>query len=82
VIAEYESRTGDGRADLKATNEYQLDGSWCRGSCAPPNDTGRLRLVLEESGQAIKGWYTIGLDSEIKQSDDPAYQVNGRRKAQ
>jgi hypothetical protein len=82
VTAQYESRTGGGQADLKTTNERQLDGSWCRGSCAPPNDTGRLRLVLDESGQAFKGWYTNGVDSEVKQGDDPAYQVNGRRKAQ
>lgn len=80
VTAQYESRTGGGKADLKATNEHQLDGSWCRGTCAPPNDTGLLRLVLLESGHAFKGWYTIGLDSEINQGDDPAYQVNGRRK--
>lgn len=80
VTAQYESRTGGGQVDLKATNERQLDGSWCRGSCAPPNDTGRLQLVLEESGQAFKGWYTNGLDSEIQH--DPAYQVNGRRKVQ
>jgi len=80
VTTQYQSRTDEGRVDLKATNERQLDGSWCRGSCAPPDDTGRLRLVLDESGQTFKGWYTIGLDSEIKQNDDPAYQINGRRK--
>lgn len=80
VTAQYESPTGSGKVDLKTTNERQLDGSWCRGSCAPPNDTGQLRLVLDESGQTFKGWYTNG-DSEVKQGDDPAYQVNGRRKA-
>jgi hypothetical protein len=80
VTAQYESRTGGGQVDLKATNERQLDGSWCRPSCASPSDTGRLQLILDESGQTFKGWYTDGLDSEIKQSDDPAYQVNGRRK--
>jgi hypothetical protein len=82
VTTQYQSRTGEGRADLKATRERQLDGSWCRGSCAPPNDTGRIRLILDETGQAFKGWYTIGLESDLKQDDDPAYQVNGRRKAQ
>lgn len=79
VTANYESPTGAGRAELAVTNERQLDGSWCRESCTPPNDTGHLRLLIEDNGKAFKGWYTIGLDSEIKQENDSAYEVKGKR---
>jgi hypothetical protein len=81
VTAQYETRGGTGKADLKAANARQLDGSWCLGSCTPPNGTGRLRLVLDENEQTFKGWFTYGLDSQIVIGDDAENQISGRRKA-
>jgi hypothetical protein len=81
VTAQYETRGGTGKADLKVSNARQLDGSWCLGSCTPPNGTGRLRLVLDENEQTFKGWFTYGLDSQIVTGDDAENQISGRRKA-
>jgi len=81
VTSHYQSRTGPGKVDLKSSNERQLDGSWCLRSCTAPNDTGRLRLVLDANGQSFKGWFTYGLDSEITVADDAENQIVGKRKA-
>ncbi|MCX6627285.1 MAG: hypothetical protein NTW28_06615 [Candidatus Solibacter sp.] len=81
VTAQYETRGGSGKAELKPSAARQLDGSWCLGTCTPPNGTGRLRLVLDENERTFKGWFTYGLDSPIQAGDDAENQISGRRKA-
>lgn len=77
---------GNGRLTLLATGRNQLDGFWCRGpSCAPPNNAGRIRLVLADD-KTISGQYREGFEQSLDAFKDEfekeAYRITGARKPQ